>query len=280
MSNLNDWYTTFYDQEDLVDTDNCFAGFAEHCFLAKENCALNTMENQKFETSGDLKDYIDTFLEQLDQEPIPVYLSANSYGSVTRRSIVTNGIFPSLYKPSPTWSILAKNLAQLFSGNSTSTFQAYSDSWVASIIGDETNLFVVSNDNWKSGEGAPVHGIKAIQNFTISEAKASKLVSRYQPADSYLRASWNLPKGHNFYPKYHPELPKFKTAEPILILSTTNDPVCPLISAQKAHNSFEGSGFVEQKSIGHCSVSMPSLCTAKHVQRYFYDGIIPEEGST
>jgi hypothetical protein len=58
------------------------------------------------------------------------------------------------------------------------------------------------------------------------------------------------------------------------------DPVCPLISAKKAHNSFEGAGFVEQKPYGHYSISMPSLCTAKHVKRYFNEGVLPEAGAT
>jgi hypothetical protein len=56
--------------------------------------------------------------------------------------------------------------------------------------------------------------------------------------------------------------------------------VCPLISARKALDSFEGAGFVEQKSYGHGTISMASLCTAKHLQRYYSDGILPEAGAT
>lgn len=279
VSNLSDWYTAFYDEEDLVNTDDCYAGFLEKCHAAKQDCALNTLKDQHFEASSDLKAYIDGFLDNLNQEPIPVYLNASNYGSVTRRSIALNGIFPAMYSPAG-WPLLAKRLAELLNGNSTSAFQAYSNSWLVLIMGDETNAFVVKNDNWSSGEGAPVHGIKDVRNFTMSQHESSELVSRYMPSDIYGRASWNMPKGHDFHPKYYPEYPAVKTAEPILVISTTTDPVCPLISAQKAHGSFEGSGFLEQKSIGHCSLSMPSLCTAKHVQRYFYEGIIPDEGST
>jgi hypothetical protein len=67
-----------------------------------------------------------------------------------------------------------------------------------------------------------------------------------------------------------------KTAEPILVLSTTHDPVCPLVSARKAYNSFESAGLVVQKTYGHCTSSMPSLCTAKYVRRYFEEGVLPE----
>jgi hypothetical protein len=125
-----------------------------------------------------------------------------------------------------------------------------------------------------------VHGIKAIQNYSIARLDESELVSRYVSSNVFDRASWSIPTTHTFHPQYHPEYPRFKTASPILVLSTTYDPICPLVSAKKAHDSFEGAGFVEQKSYGHCSISMPSLCTAKHVKAYFNDGTLPEKSAT
>lgn len=241
---------------------------------------MNSIKGQSFKTAADLQTYIDGFLLKLEDEPIPVYVNASIYGSVTRRGIATNGIFAATYKPNPAWPILAKNLADLLNGNPLPVFNAYSDNWVSSIIGDETNTFVVQNDNWKSGSGAPVHGIHTIRNFSLSLAEPSKLVSKYIGSDVYTRASWSLPKGHDFHPRYYPVYPRFRTAEPILVLSTSFDPVCPLVSAKKAWNSFEGAGFVEQKSYGHCSISMPSLCTAKHVKAYFSEGLLPPAGST
>lgn len=280
MSNLDDWYNSFSDDEDLIDTDNVYAGFVEECFLAKENCPLNSVRDTPFESAAELKIYIDSFVKNLEEEPIPVYLSPTDYGAITGRGIKTNAIFPALYKPTPVWSILAKNLAELLTGNATAAYKAYSDSWLFEILSDETNTFVIHNDNWKTGKVAPVHGIKAIQNFSLSRPDVSELITKYQGSDTFVRASWEIPTSHNFHPHYYPEYPKFKTAEKILFLSTTYDPVCPLISAKKAQASFEGSVLVEQKSYGHCSVSMPSLCTAKHVRRYFYEGLLPEEGAT
>ena len=280
VSNLDEWYNSFFEYESLVDTDNVYAGFVDECFKAKENCPLNSIKSSPFKTAAELKSHIDDFLKNLEQEPIPVYLNNSNYGAVTRRSVVTNGIFPALYKPGPTWPVLAKNLAALLNGNATPAFNAYSDSWVSSIIMDETNTFVVSNDNWKTGSGAPVHGIKPIQNYSLSLPEESMLVSKYQGSDIFDRAYWSIPTTHNFHPQYYPDYPRFVTFEPILVLSTTYDPVCPLISARKAHNSFRGSGFVEQKSYGHCTLSMPSLCTVKHVKRYFSEGVLPGHDET
>ncbi|KAE9378409.1 alpha/beta-hydrolase [Stipitochalara longipes BDJ] len=280
VSNLDEWYNGVFYYESLDDTDKVYAGFVEECFKAKENCPLNSIKGQSFNTAADLKTYIDDYLKNLEGEPIPVYLNNSNYGAVTRRSLVTNGIFSALYKPDPAWPILANNLAALLNGNSTPVFNAYSDLWISSIIGDETNTFVTLNDAWKTGSEAPFHGLKPIKNFSLGIPETSKLVTKYQGSDIFDRASWSLPKTHDFHPQYHPEFPKVETAEPILVLSTTFDPVCPLISAQKAHNSFKGAGLVEQKSYGHCSISMPSLCTAKHVRRYFYEGVLPEAGAT
>ena len=280
VSNLDEWYNGVYYYESLEDTDRVYAGFVEECFKAKENCALNSIKGQSFNTASDLKTYIDDYLSNLEEEPIPVYLNNSNYGAATRRSLVTNGIFMATYKPDPVWPVLANNLAALLNGNSTPVYEAYSDLWISSIIADETNTFVTLNDAWKTGPDAPFHGVKAVQNFTLSLPDQSKLVTKYMGSDMFDRASWSVPKTHNFHPQYYPEFPRFETAEPILVLSTTFDPVCPLVSAQKAHNSFKGAGFVEQKSYGHCSISMPSLCTAKHVQRYFYEGVIPEAGAT
>jgi hypothetical protein len=189
------------------------------------------------------------------------------------------GIFPAAYRPI-SWPVLASNLAELLNGNPVPAYKAYSDNWMAGLMSDETGIFVVLNDRWKTGPEAPAHNVSAIRDYFLNEPVLSHLITRYQASFYFDHAFWLLPTTHNFHPQYYPEYPSFKTANPILILSTTYDPVCPLVSAKKAHDSFEGSGFVEQKSYGHCSTSMASLCMAKHVQNYFYDGVLPPPGST
>jgi hypothetical protein len=280
VSNLDEWYNSFVFEEYLTDTDNVFYGFIEECFKAREVCPLNFVKDSGFKTASELKSYINEFLEDLEQNPIPVYLNNSNYGAITRQGLVTNGIFPALYQPARSWPTLAKNLAALLKGNSTPAYVAYRDTWIVDAIEDETNLFVTTNDNWKSGPAAPVHDLKPVQNFSLSLPQQSKLISKYRGSDIYNRASWSIPTTHNFHPHYYPEYPKVKTEEPILIISITYDLVCPLVSAKKAYSSFHGAGFVEQKSYGHCSVSMPSLCTTKHIQRYFNEGVLPEEGAT
>ena len=70
------------------------------------------------------------------------------------------------------------------------------------------------------------------------------------------------------------------TSYPLLVLSTRYDPVTPLPDARVVQERFAGAGLLVQDSVGHCSLSSPSVCTAKYVRRYFEDGVLPEEGTT
>jgi hypothetical protein len=279
ISNLDQWYNAFIFEEALSDTDRVFTGFVHECFKAGKVCPLNSMGNIDFSSAEELETYIMNFLEELENEPIPVYLNSSNYGAITRRNVVMNGILFALYKPI-TWPLLAQNLAALVNGNATPAYNAYAESWVVDFLVDDSPTFTTLNDNWKTGREAPVRGIRPIQNYINSKPTMSSLISRYQGSDIYDRASWSIPTTHHFYPRYGPDFPRVRTAEPILILSTTWDPMCPLISAKKAHNSFENAGLLEQRSYGHCSLSMPSLCTAKWIKRYFNEGVLPETGRT
>ncbi len=53
----------------------------------------------------------------------------------------------------------------------------------------------------------------------------------------------------------------------------------PLPDALTAHECYGGSGLLVQKSVGHCLLSTPLLCMAKHVWRYFQEGTLPKEGT-
>lgn len=46
-----------------------------------------------------------------------------------------------------------------------------------------------------------------------------------------------------------------KTSFPLLFLSNTLDPVTPLSAAIKMSQKFVDAGLVEQKAMGHCTIS-------------------------
>lgn len=67
------------------------------------------------------------------------------------------------------------------------------------------------------------------------------------------------------------------TSFPILIVSNTRDPITPIRSGLKQSRRFLNAGFIEQKSEGHCSFAMVSLCTTRKIQAYFSKGIVPDK---
>jgi hypothetical protein len=68
---------------------------------------------------------------------------------------------------------------------------------------------------------------------------------------------------------------QIETANPILFLSNTYDPVTPLKAAVKMALKFKGAGLLEQKSQGHCTISTVSRCTGKIVREYVTKGKLP-----
>ncbi|KAI6345143.1 hypothetical protein MCOR25_011055 [Pyricularia grisea] len=83
--------------------------------------------------------------------------------------------------------------------------------------------------------------------------------------------------GRKVRPKYRFAGPfEAKTYFPILFIANMADNITPLISARNNSQGFEGSVVLVQNSYGHTTLSTPSTCTAKHVNRYFQDGILPE----
>ncbi|KAL2133154.1 hypothetical protein VTI74DRAFT_2815 [Chaetomium olivicolor] len=88
----------------------------------------------------------------------------------------------------------------------------------------------------------------------------------------FAKAAWTIPRTHTYVPKRG-----VKTANPLLLLTTTYDPVCPLVSARYAQDAFEGSKIVEVKGYGHCSLAVPSICIARHVRDFLYEGKLPDE---
>ena len=69
------------------------------------------------------------------------------------------------------------------------------------------------------------------------------------------------------------------TAVPMLIVQPRWDPVCPLQDVRAVRERYEGAAMLVQESYGHCSISAPSVCTARRVRAYFQDGELPEEGA-
>ncbi|KAK4119130.1 alpha/beta-hydrolase [Parathielavia appendiculata] len=263
VANQFDWYEALLDGEMMTDTDRVFEGFIEECVKAgEEDCALAGLA----ETKEELWQKVVEGLGKLKDDPIPVYVNNTVYGVLDYWTVWNNGVFPALYKPA-NWRDLASNLAALLRGNGTAAFLDYQDkAWES--VGDALE-FIALND----GTSGPAYWsvdrrglVDLLQPYFNQSMFAETELDFYFP-----KSAWSIPRTHNYIPKRN-----VTTAHPLLLLSTTYDPVCPLISARSASDAFEGSRIVEVKGYGHCSPAIPSLCVARHVRNYLYEGKLPD----
>lgn len=262
--NQFDWYNELAETEDLTDTERVFHGFLDECLKAGENCTLSTFAN----STGELFDKILGLADSIYDEPMSVYVNNTAWGTLDYSKIMSNAIFPGLYRPA-VWYDLANRLAKLLEGNATEAFLSYGrgDPWGMNLEG---TYFVMNNDGKSGPEYWPSERLPALKKIIEPVANAS-LFGAAMAGSLYIKQHWTIPKTHTYVPKLD-----VKTAHPLLILSTSFDPVCPLVSARSANRAFAGSQIVEVKGYGHCSVAVTSNCVAKHIRAFLYNGTLPE----
>ncbi|KAJ5721253.1 uncharacterized protein N7483_009187 [Penicillium malachiteum] len=261
--NQFDWYGRSFKTDTMVDADSVLDGFFDECMKAGEtNCTLSSLAT----STDELRQVVFSYLEKLHDQPLSVYINNTAYGLLDYSQVMFNGIFPALYKPR-TWFSLAENLYKLIQGNATHAFLAYA----TETLGDwehQANEFVTFNDgrtgadHWPQGRQALLEEITPWLNQSLF---GNEFLKGY-----YMKQHWSVPKTHSYVPRKGVE-----TAHPLLILSTTYDPVCPLVSARSANEAFVDSQIVEVKGYGHCSVAVGSVCLMKHVREFLYEGKLP-----
>ncbi|KAL1836443.1 hypothetical protein VTJ49DRAFT_5143 [Mycothermus thermophilus] len=265
VANQVDWYTQQLDAEMMTDTERVLEGFAEECVKAgKERCKLAEMAG----SGEELVEVILREIEKLKEDPVGVYINSTVYGVLDGWKVMNDAVFPALYKPA-TWGDLAELLAALFNGNATPAFLEFGrkGAWDSIMEGFK---FVTFNDGVSGPERWNVSNRHELVDILLPFFNESIFGDTH--LDVYFsKQAWALPKTHTYEPRS-----KVRTAHPLLVLTTTYDPVCPLVSAQKASAVFEGSRIVEIKGYGHCSLAVPSTCLARHVREYVLHGKLPK----
>ncbi|KAK9418419.1 putative Alpha/Beta hydrolase protein [Seiridium unicorne] len=263
VANNFDWYDNVIDAEELADTENVLLGFFDECIKAGKNCTLSSLAK----TRDELQEKVLSFADSLE-EPLSVYVNNSVWGSLKRENIIQSALFPALYKPA-NWYDLADRLAKLLQGNATEAFLAYGNRGPSfGMLEGDANDFVTFNDGLSGPKHYP-QDRESMLDLLLPVANSS-LFGFIGLRGYYSKQQWSIPKTHKFVQQLG-----VKTAHPLLILSMTYDPVCPLISARSANAAFEDSQIVELKGYGHCTLAMPSNCVAKHVRAFLYNGTLP-----
>ncbi|EUC39704.1 hypothetical protein COCMIDRAFT_10248 [Bipolaris oryzae ATCC 44560] len=265
VSNSFHWYGRDFDSIHYTDTENAFMGIFRQCIKEKENCALSSFGD----SAEDLHKVVMDLGERLKEQPMSVYVNNTAWGQLTYENIFFNGILPALYRPLK-WYALTKNLAKLINGNATDAWLAYAQH-EAFDMGDDSSDFVFNND----AHSGPNYWTQDRKEFLEGTVVSFVNISMFGPSenlDYYTKQQWIVPKTREFTPKS-----TVATAEPMLLVSMTIDPICPLTSAKNAQQVFQDSRLVEIKGVGHCSVSVVSICAANYIRDYLHRGIVPNE---
>lgn len=257
------WYDGTFETKSQVDTDMVLHGFFDECVKAGSKCSLSSLST----SSEELRDMVLLSMKKLQEEPISAYVNKALYGILRHEKLWYDGVLSALYDSS-TWASLANHLHSLIQGNATDAFLAYGieDVWD---MGHEASEFIRLNDgltgpeHWPQDRQSLLDIILPLFNQSMFGASQSKWF--------FMRQQWAVPRTHSYVPRKG-----VKTAHPLLILSTTYDPVCPLTLARSAQEAFEGSQIVEIKGYGHSSISVTSLCTAKIIREFLYKGSLPK----
>ncbi|KAF4442452.1 hypothetical protein F53441_11738 [Fusarium austroafricanum] len=258
------WYQARFDGEDLTDTENVMDGLFKECIKSGDSCPLSSMAK----SWEGLKDKFMSFVGDLKEQPMNVYVNNSVYGLLDYQRIWYGALFPVLYKPER-WHTFAKTMEQLLNGNATQALMDYG-------LDGEDNADALYTVSMNDGASGPLHWPQDL-NGLLDIVTPTFNRSIFAPDDLvylFAKQQWRIPKTHNYVPRYG-----VKTAHPLLILTTTYDPVCPLVSARTALAAFEGSRLIEVKGYGHCSVAVPSLCLAKHVRGFLYNGTLPDKAA-
>lgn len=244
-----------------LDTDAVYNGFISHCIAEPELCPLAADYN----TETYLKTAISDLITTINILPLT---QATDAGNITLFGVqLKASILGQLYEPR-LWTALAIQLKEVFAGN------------LSSFAPQPLNLSV-----WNPAitlSNPPI----CCSDFGLRASNVSELVPLIEKQSavsaftealyfiSWQCATWRMHAKERYTGDF-----VGKTRNPIMLIGNTFDPVTPLRSAHNMSEAFEGSVVLQQDSYGHCSISQPSVCTAKAVRRYFLEGVLPEEGT-
>ncbi|PBK84160.1 hypothetical protein ARMGADRAFT_943880 [Armillaria gallica] len=250
-------------RNEVLDTEKDMQSFFDGCVAAgPDACAFYAS------TSEEIADKLDVIYQSLLTEPVPVIFPP-FYG-VVDYAVLQTAIKNALYAPYTSFSILAEGLASLAVGNGSIIYA------MQATVDDSSSVY---DNSW---EAEIAIACSDALNNTDSVADLFAYWDSIQGVSPF--AFWLMTQriGCSGW-KFHRE-GRFtgpvggNTSYPILLIGNTADPVTPLSMAHKTSTAFSGSVVLTQNSSGHTSSVASSACTSAHVQAYFQNGTLPDDG--
>ncbi|KAL2193349.1 TAP-like protein-domain-containing protein [Corynascus similis CBS 632.67] len=259
----------------LDDTDKVLGEFFRYCAAAKTKCALY----RKGDDEDDIQRRYETVMETLETSPITFTHPDYFYPVILRESLIKMVVFQVLYDPIKAFPALAWVLNTIYEGKHEELSAMFQDAEFVCTLAQNPMLKDAYSDAQRAimctDKRQPV-------NMTLSEWTSAykAMAETSQFAGIWISImmqcnGWDLSPPHRAPREPWTSEGQIETANPILFVSNTYDPVTPLYAAVKMALKFKDAGLLEQKSLGHCTLAGLSRCTAKVVRDYLTKGKVP-----
>ena len=246
----------------LESTDETFEGFIAACHENPKKCPLAALHSSPEESI----EAIQALFEKLKSEPLPVFIEG-APPFLIDYSILNAQVVSTLYRPN-SYQGLAISLAGFLQGDVEPWIQVFGN---ASGIPQEAEAVM----GIRCGDKIP----RADKFSELDELEAEfRETSKYFHGFArgpyvYACARWPFEAKERYEGDF-----QFETANPILFIGNTDDPVTPLAAAKNMSSGIEGSVVLQNNGFGHTSLSQPSNCTNEVIAKYFADRTLPEDG--
>ncbi|KAJ7290748.1 Alpha/Beta hydrolase protein [Mycena rebaudengoi] len=249
---VNAWFKANLTIE-ATDADKVLQAFFDGCAAAgPELCAF-------------YKPVLAALTASIRAKPVPV-ITPTFYG-VVDYTVLRLTLFDSFKMPYDLFPTVAESLAALESGNGT---LFTNDTVPFHLNSNEANIAVQCSDAEEVTD--------SIEQFTAFVNNAAKTSQFAEFLVDYLRVNcdgWQIHRKGRFLGP----VAAAHTRVPLLIVTTTADPVTPGAGALNTLAGFPGSVLLTQDSPGHTSLTTPSLCTLDYFRQYLENGTLPEPGT-
>lgn len=261
----------------LRDNEKVVDKFYDYCAAAGESvCPL------AYEPHGSspetIKTRVQSILQSLYHNPLPV--SSPNGPDVITYSDVKKIIFGCLYSPAATFQYISHVLYQIGAGNGNELAQLLRPQHVYSCPlspGNSTNDDAIAEaiQGRVAMTSIMCSDGNDVRNTTFDEfTRHFESMTKMSPTSGAMWVTlplkcihWPIRSVYRFTGPF-----SAKTANPILWVGNTADPVTPLISARKMRKQFEGSGLVVVEGAGHCSSAVEGFagtCAIQRIKGYF-----------
>ncbi|KAI1435990.1 Alpha/Beta hydrolase protein [Xylaria sp. CBS 124048] len=261
----------------IVDADTIWDHFFEYCAEKGSPCSFY----RPGDSSQDIRRRFDKILSSLEEQPaIILRPDTNVPALVTASDVKKSVFFGGLYAPISGFPVIAELLDHAVKGTLGEIAKGPA---MPSFCGNLT--LPVWPDDAIEAIACSDKRYRIDENATALQSRFEKAASYSWFADVWFGAGPNLgcngwpikskdtPMQWDEHPVHEPEL--IETNFPILFLSNSLDPVTPLADALYMTRRFANASIVEQKALGHCSISCVSSCTIRHLRAYLNDGVVP-----